>query len=394
MTNRYYSVVMDGTVRDGSDREDVAKNLSILFKKNPTTLRKLLSGTPRAVKKTDDPDKALQFMKIVRNAGAGCRVELIEEEDTGSAAPSSEPEQVPGAEGYDPGIFCPRCGYKPKNEDDVLLVRGDCPKCGLLAAPPPDVAAGVLGIGAAGGRVGATDDEEDEFEEERPGKVDLYGGETPAPWSRRRIAALQTCGMFLFLYLLIFMLLSFTFYAPSTVFKRSTVEFVKSSLSTLPLLTAALSVVVVCVLIPVYNKGLTYGQKLAGVGQLYTEEAQAAGLWLSLGFRAGTALLITLAPALTVRWILMKFGLLESSTAAGLLVIALAALSWVAAGWFAYTRPDMRGLLDLSAGTVQIEEGIEPTGAGRRAIKPYFGVAAILLSFGVVFPLLSRLFTR
>ena len=26
---------------------------------------------------------------------------------------------------------CPKCGYQPTHEDDVLLVRGDCPRCGL-----------------------------------------------------------------------------------------------------------------------------------------------------------------------------------------------------------------------------------------------------------------------
>ncbi|MBM3302945.1 MAG: hypothetical protein FJY85_23740, partial [Deltaproteobacteria bacterium] len=131
VSDESYRVILEGTVREGFKRGRVVKNLAALFKKDLASVERLLSGKPRPIRTGVKRETASRYVKIIQEAGAVAWVEL-------EAPPKAEPEVteqpvvVPEKEPIVPDVICPRCGYQASREDDVMLVRGDCPKCGLL----------------------------------------------------------------------------------------------------------------------------------------------------------------------------------------------------------------------------------------------------------------------
>ncbi len=101
-----YKVVLSGTVLPDEDREQVIRKLSTLFHSKPSYMEKLLNGQAVALKKQYGRTEAEKICRAVRNAGAQCKLKLIQqpklalvEEELHS---QSNTEQISG-------IICPHC---------------------------------------------------------------------------------------------------------------------------------------------------------------------------------------------------------------------------------------------------------------------------------------------
>ena len=135
MEDQSYKLILEGKLREGLERPPAIKKLSILLKRDVEEIADLLSGKPRVIAKGLDYRTALKYRSIIGSAGA---LSCIEPEARVLAEPVDAAEQTPPDQpsaASSEWNVCPKCGYEPAREDDVLLVRGDCPRCGLKKVP-------------------------------------------------------------------------------------------------------------------------------------------------------------------------------------------------------------------------------------------------------------------
>ncbi|MBI5248411.1 MAG: hypothetical protein HY912_02855, partial [Desulfomonile tiedjei] len=266
---------------------------------------------------------------------------------------------------------CPRCGYRAENDDDVMLVRGDCPRCGLLVKKD-------LAIVPESGR------SEDDAE------VDHYEGKIPATWERRALASLYTFSIFLGAYAgltLIFILIFAPLDSvPELVGKR----LLSAAFDAFPMFSTALIVMGICMAVPFFNGGRSWAQTKYEIHLLYTPEAQVGGLLLSLTFRVAAIMMLSFVPGMVVLWIGYTFDRFGTICATNIVTVVSTALSWAAASFYATKRPDKRSLLDLAAGTIQIEEAALSDNARRKALIPFAAAAGFWILVGVVLPYILR----
>ncbi len=105
--NKTFRVVLEGRVREGEDLEVVKNRLARLFKQDPSKMNGLLSGRSFSVKGGLDRETAGRIAGAIRGAGAAVRVE----------------------EEWSP---CPKCGYVPRTSEDDLILKRECPACGIV----------------------------------------------------------------------------------------------------------------------------------------------------------------------------------------------------------------------------------------------------------------------
>ena len=293
------------------------------------------------------------------------------------AMPVPAPRQWPAVDREN--ATCPKCGYVAYSEQDVLLVRGDCPRCGLrvrkdviiegLELEPLDAPAPV-----------------------RRG-LEVYQEHTPAAWNRRAVATIHTLNSFLAAYTALLLFAAFMLVPLESIPERMAYHFVDMVLDLFPQFLVSMALLAVLFGLPIFNAGLTWGQRKAGIEVLYTDEAQIGGLYFTLGARYAAALMLTLLPGAIVVWIGSHFGFFGSIRVWALVMIGMAVLGWIASWITVIQRQDERGLLDLAAGTVQTEEVPLAPNATNRALLQLLPVLGFWCLFLVGIPLLLWLFS-
>jgi hypothetical protein len=378
MSDESYKVILQGTIREGYDRREVVAALSRAFKQDELFAERLLSGMPRVVKKGLDLATAHKYQQSLQKMGI---VSLIETEaPPEQVAPTEVPVSVPAEAPPLPqsSISCPRCGYEPKTDDDVLLVRGDCPKCGLMVNKPESA------------------EQPDESFIRRAAAVDRatpddYADVEFAPLVTRALASVNTFGLFSLVYTCMVVVFMVLFFPLRDVPYHIAKNFLLTAYNNFPMLLAATSILFVEFLLPLATEGKTWGQREFGIGILFTGEAETGGLLLSLVFRSAAIILITFSPGLLA----IKVGGMLGYTEAlepylKLMMVLMAVPAWVASWLFLLLSPNKRGVLDIATGTIQTEEKILPANALVKAFKP-LGVA---LGFVLVFGLFTPLFFK
>ena len=76
--------------------------------------------------------------------------------------------------------------------------------------------------------------------------------------------------------------------------------FIDAAFTSFPMFLPALSIILISFVLPIFNRGLSWGQRVAGIVVLYTQEAQVGGLYLSLAFRVAAIGLMSFVPGLIV----------------------------------------------------------------------------------------------
>ena len=251
MQEPLYQLIMEGTVQAGLNRNEVVTRLSAVFKQDPAIVEKLLSGKPRVVKKDLDLATARRYQGIIERAGAVVRVEP----STAEALPTPAPEEPPAPEA--PGIRCPRCGYEPKSEEDVLLVRGDCPRCGLLVRNADE-------FRSAGE---ASESEESEFFSEEDAESDSPE-RVPATLKRRALASIYTFGCFVLVYWCVILVYLLVVFPIDLILPQIFRWFPQTALANFPMLLTAVSMVVVSFIVPLLHQGRSWGQMKLEIGLL------------------------------------------------------------------------------------------------------------------------------
>jgi hypothetical protein len=422
MKQQSYRVVLEGTVRQGFQRSTVAEKLAKIFRKDLRVTDKLLSGTPKLIRSGLGLEEATKYQRILETAGAAVSVEPEHldrevsgppdgrepskrepESETTLKARSTPPQQPsmqrqPGTRsrpqnepdpaldepkavatpahpesGQPAGVACPKCGYRPTSRHDVLLVRGDCPRCGLRAnkaldPEEPDTAEAELLM-----------------RKRRPEAI--YFDRTPASWDRRTVATVYTFSIFLAAYAGLVFLFILAFVPLESLPRHLGTAFLSTAIQDFPVLLISVAVLVVAFVIPVFNGGLTWGQRLAGIEVVYTAEAQIGGLYATLILRTIVALLLTFGLAWVVLWLGESRFWFVSSWSAKAVTIVSAAFTWGASALYGWSREDMRGVFDLVTGTLQVEEGPMPDDAFGKACKRLLAVVGIWVFLGCVLPL-------
>lgn len=374
MEERSYRVILEGTIKEGVDRKDVVRKLSVVFKKDEAFVEKLLSGCSKPIRTGVDAETASKYQSIIRKIGAIVRVdpEPVTEE---LVPPGSDPRPAEASDIKEP-VVCPRCGYKPSKPDDVILVRGDCPKCGIL----------VRQTGASPVRANTDDLAADGIPEDYP---NLYGEREPASWHRRGLAACYTFGVFLLVYYGIVLLFILVFFPPASVPLLMGRDFLSVALANFPLLLSAVSIFLVTFVFPLFREGSTPGQKAFNIKMLFLGEGTVSGLLLALALRSLAVGAVSYAPGLAF---LRLWGLVfdEPPAFRYFVVALLAALAWAGVATYSARSEDGRGVLDIIAGAIQTEEGILPSKPWFRAIPPVAIACAFLLIVGFLLPLALR----
>lgn len=414
MKARSYRIVLEPDLKEGLDRSRVVKKLGALFKRDETVVEKLLASSPRVIRKGLELDKAQKYVSLIQRAGAVARIEqeetqerqaepypstvadsrefTVEKEPQPEAATRSseamprmrserarskadiEPETQPAAElpyAHAGPNTCPRCGYEATGDDDVLMVRGDCPRCGLLVKKE-------LGIGRAS-------DSRD-----RPSEIAYYEGTIPASWERRALASIYTFSLFLGIYAVLTLMFILVFAPLDSTGEYVGKRFLASAFDAFPVFSTTLIVLGLCLAVPFFNGGRSWGQAKFEISLLYTEEAQAGGLPLSLVFRVAAVLMLSFLPGMVVLWLARSFERFESEWAGNVVTVVSAVLSWGASWVYLLRRPDKRSLLDLATGTIQIEETLLPDDARRQALVPFAAAAGFWILVGWVFPFILK----
>jgi len=282
MERQLYTLVLEGTIREGLERVVVVKDLSVVFKKETATIEKLLSGRPRPIRTELDLETASKYQKIIEKAGALCRIEP-EPVSMGTityAAPQLEPPAPP----EEMGLSCPRCGYKPSRPDDVLIVRGDCPRCGLLVRKNDR---SLLPEGEQGLNLEST--------EELPS---MYGEREPASGLRRGLAAVYSLGAFLLAYwgiVLAFMVVFFPLESIPSLIARN---FISIAVANFSLVLSSVSMFLVMFVYPLLMDGSTPGQKAFGIRMSFLGEGNVTALMLALALRTLAAGTVSFVPGL------------------------------------------------------------------------------------------------
>jgi hypothetical protein len=372
MSNRFYKVVLSGTIRNGFDRTVVLQNLGRIFNQSPELMEKLLSGNPRVVKKGLDLATAEKYREILTRAGAESHF-ASEDELSPKIPASSAPSQYESKSASSHEMICPRCGYTPKSEEDVLAIRGDCPRCGLLVRKDARIDS-------------FTSDETESIK--ATDAASIYGERTPASWKRRILASIHTLTIFLTAYFLFLFMFVLLIVPPNSIFPTLVREFLPTVFAGFPMAIMSLTVFVVSFVLPLVIGGRSWGQKMTNIEVLYAGEARMGGLQLALASRAGAIIMVNLVPGL----IAVRFGNwlgLLSGPANGV-VIATGIIAWILFWIYEFSRKDRRGLLDLVGDTIQVEEQQLPPSAVQKAMLPFLGIVALWLVFSVVLPHLFR----
>jgi hypothetical protein len=376
MPNKFYKVILDGTIRDGFDRTVVLKNLARIFNKNPDLIEKLLSGKPRVIKKGLDLVAAEKYQETLTRAGAESHFELdveespeIAEVQESSAPPQNESESASSHE-----LTCPRCGYMSKSDEDVLVIRGDCPRCGLLVRRNPQIDA-------------FSSDETESARMTDPASI--YEERAPASWKRRILASMHTLTVFLATYMIFFLLLVFFIVPPDLLFGTLVKDFLQTLLAAFPMVMMSFTVFVVSFVLPLLTGGRSWGQQKTNIEVLYAGEARTGGVQLALALRAAAIIMVSLVPGLIAVRIADWLKLLAVPSGTGGVMIVTGILAWIFSWIHEFSRKDRRGLLDLVGDTIQVEEEPLPQDAVRKAMLPLLGTLVLWLIFIIVLPRLS-----
>jgi hypothetical protein len=412
-----YEIILEPAIQDGLERSQVLKKLAALFKRDEAAVDKLLKLCPRIIRKDVDRDTALKYVTLIKAAGGSARIH--QEHLTDAPAHIESPVQADAAVPHDrPGqpvehdrpvqdkspkasvftdgssgtggqvqpdptvesttkfgksslLSCSRCGYSAEKEDDVMIVRGDCPRCGLLV------------------RKELAHAFQDEVEQESR-EIDLYEAKLPATWERRALASIFHFSLFLAVHAGFTLMCIFLFAPLDSVGDYVLRSFLLTGLEAFPLFSATAFVVATCIGVPLINGGRTWAQSKFEISLLYTDEAQAGGLYFSLIFRAAAICAISFVPGLFFGWVAQCLNLLQHEITWFIIMMVCAALSWGASCYYALKRPDKRSLLDLAAGTIQTEETVLPDNARIAAFGPFAAAAGFWIFLGVLLPLLQR----
>jgi hypothetical protein len=381
MEDQLYKVIMEGKLRDGLDRPQAVRKLSALLKRDMEEVARLLSGEATVIAEGLDYRTALKYQSLLGNAGALSRIESEAGVPVATvAAPAVEvtPVKRPETPPITPRV-CPKCGYQAEREDDVLLVRGDCPRCGLKVAnslldEPDEAFSRSYGDSIS----------------ERPRSPSVYGNRIPASWKRRALASVHTFLLFLAVYCSLAMLFIFSFVPLESVAGYAGRGFVEVAFISFPIFLPALGIILISFILPIFNQGLTWGQKMAGIVVLYAQEAQVSGLYLSLAFRVAAMGLVSFAPGLIILWLGSKLGLVANEVTANAVVILMGILGWAGSWVYLVRNPEKRGILDRAAGTIQTEEGPLPEDAMKKAFMPLGVVAGLSILLATIVFLFLR----
>jgi hypothetical protein len=374
MPNKFYKVVLGGTIRNGFDRTVVLKNLAQIFNKSPELIEKLLSGNPRVIKKGLDLAAAEKYQKILTKAGAESHFDLEIDQSPQIPEPSPSPQHEPeSATSHE--LICPRCGYIPKSEEDVLAVRGDCPRCGLLVRKDPQI-------------FSFTSDET-EFAQ-KTDAANIYGERTPVSWKRRILASMHTLTIFLTVYLLFFFILIFLIVPPDFISRTLLRDFLQTVFAAFPMAIISLTVFGVSFVLPLITGGRSWGQQMTNITVLYAGEARIGGLQLALALRAAAILMISFVPGLIAVRVGDWLKLLAVPEGTNRAMIATGMIAWILCWIYEFSRKDRRGLLDLVGDTIQVEEEPLPPDAVQKAMLPLLGIVTLWLVFTFVLPYLLR----
>ncbi len=368
MANKPYKVILVGDIRTGFDRGAVLKNLARLFNKSPDLIEKLLSGEPRVIRRGLDLATAEKYQETLRQAGAISHIEPEEQPSLEVHEPirraQLRPQPTPAHE-----LVCPRCGHKPTSDEDVLVIRGDCPRCGLLVKRDA--------------RSLISDDSESIPKAEAS---EVYGARTPASWKRRILASMHTLTIFLTAYLVFFFIFVLLVLPPDQIFRTVAREFLSAVLAAFPMAIISLTVFAVSFVLPLVTGGRSWGQQLTDIGVLYAGETRMGGLQLALALRAGAILMVSLMPGLIAvrigRWI----GLLTGPWAIDTVMFVAGVIGWILSWIYELSRKDRRGLIDLVGDTIQVEEEPLAPDAVRKAALPLVGIVTVWLVFIIGLP--------
>jgi hypothetical protein len=371
------AVILDGTLIEGFQRQEVVKNLSVLFRMDMEGAAGLLSGKPKVIKKRLDVETARKYSEMLTRAGAACRVELDPKYSQDTVAVTKTPDRV-SDEGPSEVTSCPRCKYKPLSEDDVMLVRGDCPRCGLIVRKDAQVS------GLSEG-----EDEDEEFDSH---SENIYSDRTPASWQRRALATMHSLTLFLAAYLLLVILLIFLVFPPDLIPRTIAKEFLHTVTAAYPMTVSTLAILLVSFLLPILSRGRSWGQLLTEIEVLHTGEDRAGGFYLVIGSRVAAILLLSFVPGMVAARIGEWLGWLHATWAMPAVMLGTAVLAWGISGIVPLLRPDRRSVLDLAASTIQVEERALPAQAFPLAILPFIGIVGIWIWLCIGFPFVTSFF--
>jgi len=379
MNDKTYRVIVAGAIGDGFERSQVIRNLSLLFKRDAAAVSKLVSGRPVVIRKDVDYETAQKVQKLLNKAGVPARVQRSTEPvsaDTGNSPPEASLKR-PGPK----ETVCPKCGYTATNSEDVLIVRGDCPRCGL-----------VLGSPVPGREVTAeSEDSPDSATPEISERQDPYADRIPASWRRRALAALSTFTFFLVVYCISIVLFILAFIPLGSVPDYLGRRFFEMSVGYAPTFFSVITILIVSFAFPIFRAGRSWGQDKLDIHLLYTKEAQVGGLYLSLAFRTVAICLVSFGPVLAIQTIASRLGIDGGVWGNALFILCIGA-SWAVSWLAAYKGSDKRSLLDLAGGTIQIEETVLPDQAAKKILITFGWVAGAILGIGVILPVFLKLF--
>ncbi|AFM26630.1 hypothetical protein [Desulfomonile tiedjei] len=421
MESYRYEIILESAIQEGLERSQVVKKLAALFKRDEPAIDKLLTLCPRIIRKDVDRETARKYVMLIKAAGGTARIRMEKSAETPAHtdspvqadralpenrsgqpvqtdSPAPEPANDTPLKGSvfayassgsdDPAqsdsvvektaesgkishLSCPRCGYSAEREDDVMFVRGDCPRCGLLVRK--ELAHAI---------------QEDDEQEER--EIDLYEAKMPATWERRALASLYHFSLFLAAHAGFTLLCIFLFAPLESVGDYIFRNFLRTGLEAFPLFSAVAFILAACIGVPLINGGRTWAQSKFEISLLYTDEAQTGGLYFSLIFRAAAICAISFVPGLFVGWVAQSMNWLRHEIIWFIIMTVCAALSWGAACYYALKRPDKRSLLDLAAGTIQVEETVLPDKARMMAFGLFAAATGFWIVLGILLPLLQR----
>jgi len=376
MDMQTYRVIVEGSVSAGFERSQVLRNLASLFKQDARMVGTLLSGSAKVVKRGLNQETALRYQQAIEKAGAISRIEREQKEPTASTG-LEQPMEGTSNNLLPEHLVCPRCGYAPSRPDDVLLLRGDCPRCGLLVKKDTQMVDTTLSESAA------------ESDTDSPW-AGLYEEHEAASWERRAYATTYTFSMFLVVYCVLVLAFIFLFYPLERLHVHVARDFLDIARADYPMLVTVLSILVVSFALPLIIGGHSWGQKKFGIRVQFTAEAGTGGIVLALVFRVAAIILFSYAPGLIVLRIANALGLEGRIPSPLATMIVMALLVWCAVWLVGPLRADKRGLLDLAAGSVQTEEGLVPLNPLRTALEPLAAVGGFLLVVGLILPLFFR----
>jgi hypothetical protein len=377
MSEPVFNVILEGTVKPGRMRSEVEANLSRIFKKDPETVGRLLSGKARTIRQGIDLEAARRYQHIIEKAGAVCRIESTSPPASVPEKPASDqPEPDSEVVAVEP---CPRCGYVPTNEDDVMIVRGDCPRCGLMVRASVN---------------DETSEQASELEDsEAEALIDVgpagYAPSAAASLSRRALASIYTFAYFLIVYCFIVLLFIVCFIPLDSVPRYIARDFLDAAYTVAPSLMTAVGILVVSFFVPLFSRGRSWGQQAFSLEPLYTPEAQSGGLAMSLAFRVGAMLLLTLAPGLIVVWTAVDAASVKATWVEPAIMLAMAVVGWSVSWIVCLMSSSRRSIPDRAGGTIQTEIGLMPPHPMRRALGPLLLVLAVLCALGLISHLLA-----